>query len=78
MASKNRTHSKDYFGLGRLISLVLVIIPFTSWLLGAIVRIYEGKLVAGIIRIIGIGIILWIFDIISMILTNKIIRILNI
>lgn len=68
----------DYFGLDRLISLILVIIPFTSWLCGAITRIMEGKLVAGILRLIGLGFIMWILDIIFMVKDNKICRILNI
>ena len=37
---------KDYFGLDRIISLVLAIIPFTAWLLGVITRAKEGKLIA--------------------------------
>ena len=42
----------DYFGLGRVVSIILAIIPFTSWLLGFITRFTEGKIVAGILRII--------------------------
>lgn len=70
--------SKDYFGLGWLVSVILAIIPFTAWLLGAITRFKEGKIVAGIIRIIGLGFILWILDLIFMILNGKIFRLLNI
>ena len=43
----------DYFGLGRLVSLILAIIPFTAWLLGIITRIQEGHIICGIIRIFG-------------------------
>lgn len=69
----------DYFGLGKLISVILAIIPFTAWLLGAITRLKEGKIVAGIIRIIPVGgIILWLFDLVSMILNQRIIRLLNV
>ena len=70
--------SKDYFGLGWLVSVILAIIPFTAWLLGAITRFKEGKIVAGIIRIIGLGFILWVIDLILMILSGKILRLLNI
>ena len=35
----------DYFGLGRIVSIILAIIPFTAWILGAITRFKEGKLV---------------------------------
>ena len=68
----------DYFGLDRLVSLILAIIPFTSWICGAITRISEGKIVAGLIRIIGVGFVLWIFDLILMLLQGKILRLLNI
>lgn len=70
--------SKDYFGLGWLVSVILAIIPFTAWLFGAITRFKEGKIVAGIIRIIGLGFILWVVDLILMILSGKILRLLNI
>ena len=68
---------KDYFGLGRLISVILAIIPFTAWLLGIITRLKEGKIVAGIIRVFG-GLIIWIFDLLCMIFSGKILRVLNI
>ena len=74
MAKKS---SKDYFGLGRLISIILAIIPFTAWLLGAITRFKEGCIVAGIIRLIGLGFILWIIDIVLMITSGKILRVLK-
>lgn len=69
---------KDYFGLGYLISVILAIIPVTAWILGAITRISEGKIIAGIIRLIGLGFIIWILDLIFMILSKKIFRILPI
>ena len=28
----------DYFGLGRIVSIILAIIPFTAWILGMITR----------------------------------------
>ena len=74
MAKKS---SKDYFGLGRIISIILAIIPFTAWLLGAITRFKEGHIVAGIIRLIGLGFILWIIDIVLMITSGKILRLLK-
>ena len=70
--------SKDYFGLSWIVSVILAIIPVTSWLLGALTRFQEGKLVAGIIRLfLGFNII-WICDIICMILNKRILRILNV
>ena len=69
---------KDYFGLDRIISLILAIIPFTAWICGVITRISEGKIVAGIIRIFLGGWILWILDLICMIVKGEICRILNV
>ena len=71
MAKKN-----DYFGLSWIVSLILAIIPFTSWILGVITRISEGKIVAGIIRIF-LGWLTWIVDLIMMIVNKSIWRLLN-
>ncbi|MDE6441878.1 MAG: hypothetical protein K2L12_03880 [Clostridia bacterium] len=67
----------DYFGLGRLVSIILAIIPFTAWILGIITRISEGKIVAGVIRIFG-GWLIWVIDLILMIVSGHILRLLNI
>lgn len=72
MAKKN-----DYFGLSWIVSLILAIIPFTSWICGAITRFQEGKIVAGILRLLlGWGII-WLVDLIMMILNKSIWRLLD-
>lgn len=68
----------DYFGLGYLVSIILAIIPFTAWLCGALTRLKEGKIVAGIIRIIGLGFILWVVDLVLMITQKHILRLLNV
>ena len=71
--------NKDYFGLGRVASIILAIIPVTAWLLGAITRFKEGKIVAGIIRILPIiGLPLWIVDMIMMFAKGRILRLLNV
>lgn len=69
--------NKDYFGLSWIVSLILAIIPVTAWILGMITRFKEGKIVSGIIRIFG-GWIIWILDLICMIFSHHICRILNI
>ena len=69
---------KDYFGLDRIISLILAIIPFTAWICGVVTRITEGKIIAGIIRIFLGGWILWILDLICMIVKGEICRILDV
>ena len=66
----NSTSTNDYFGINRIISLVLLIIPITAWILGFITRFYEQKYVAGVIRVIFGGWILWISDIICTIMNE--------
>lgn len=70
--------SKDYFGLDFIISLILAIIPFTSWVCGVVTRFTEGKIVAGIIRLVFGWNIIWILDIIFMVVRGQIFRLLNI
>ena len=69
-------NKSDYFGLSYIVSLILAIIPFTSWICGAITRFTEGKINAGIVRLIGLGFILWIVDLILMIVSKNILRLL--
>lgn len=70
-------NSKDYFGLDRIVSLILAIIPFTSWICGAITRLKEGKIVAGIIRLVFGWNIVWFVDLILMITQGHIWRLLD-
>ena len=66
----------DYFGLSYIVSLILAIIPFTSWLLGVITRIQDGKIVAAILRLLLGWNIIWILDLVFMIVKKQIFRIL--
>ena len=68
----------DYFGLSWIVSLILAIIPVTSWICGAITRFSEGKIVAGLIRLIFGFNIVWICDLVLMIVSKHILRLLNI
>lgn len=68
----------DYFGLGYLVSVILAIIPITSWICGFVTRFMEGKIIAGLIRLIFGWNIIWILDIIFMVLSKHIFRILPI
>lgn len=70
--------TSDYLGLSRLVSLILAIIPFTSWILGAVTRFKEGKIVAGILRLILGWNIIYIVDLVLMILNKHILRLLNV
>ena len=68
----------DYFGLGYIVSVILAIIPVTSWLLGAITRLTEGKIVSFILRLVLGWNIIWICDLVLMIISTHILRLLNI
>ena len=69
---------KDYFGLGRVVSVILAIIPITAWICGMVTRFSEGKILAGILRLIFGGWILWIIDLVLMIFSGSILRIIPI
>lgn len=68
----------DYFGLGRVVSLILAIIPPTALICGVITRIAEGKIVAGLLRILLGWNIIYILDLIFMIVNKRIFRLLNV
>lgn len=66
---------KDYFNLPWIASLILAIIPFTSWVFGFVTRFKEGHWVCALIRVfLGFSVI-WLIDLIFMILQRKIFRI---
>ena len=53
-------------GFDQIVNLILAIIPFTSWILGAVTRIMRGHIIAGILQLIPpITIVFWILDILS-------------
>lgn len=61
---------KGYLGIDNwIVTLILAIIPFTSWLLGAITRIMRGHIIAGILQLIPpITLFFWVTDIIGAVL----------
>ena len=67
----------DYFGLSYIVSVILAIIPVTAWICGVVTRFQEGKIVAGVIRIFG-GWLIWVLDLIFMVLSKHIFRLLAI
>lgn len=70
-------NNKDYFGLSWIVSLILAIIPITSWILGFITRFKDGAIVAGLIRLIFGWNIIWVLDLIFMIFRHEIFRLLK-
>ena len=70
-------NQKDYFGLSRIVSLILAIIPITAFVCGVVTRFQEGKTVPAVVRLIvgltGIGTLLvWVLDLVSMVLSGRI------
>ena len=59
--------SKGYLGINNwVLTLIFAIIPFTSWLLGAITRITRGHVIAGILQLLPpVAFFFWITDIIG-------------
>ena len=72
-----KSRSRDYFGLDSLVSLILAIIPVTAWLLGALTRLKEGKIIAALVRLVLGFNVIWILDIICMLLGGRIFRFLD-
>lgn len=69
---------KDYFGLGRVLSIILAIIPVTALICGFITRLSEGKIVAALLRILIGWNIIWIIDLILMVVNGRIMRLINV
>ncbi len=69
---------KDYFGLSRVLSIILAIIPVTALICGFITRLTEGKIVAALLRILLGWNIIWIVDLVMMIVNGRIWRLLNV
>lgn len=67
---------KDYFGLSWIVSLILAIIPVTSFVLGVVTRFTEGKILAAILRLLLGWNIIYILDIVFMVLHGRIFRLL--
>lgn len=67
---------KDYFGLGRVASIILAILP-TNYILGVLTRFQEKHYLAAILRLLVFGWnVLYILDLIFIILNGRILRVL--
>ncbi len=64
-------HSKAYFGLGWIVSLILALIPFTSVICGIITRVQRGQILGAILNFI-ICPVFYIIDIVTMIINKDI------
>lgn len=64
--------SVGYFGLSYIVSLILAIIPITSWVCGFITAIQRGNILGAVIRFfLGFNI-FWIIDLVTMIIHKKV------
>lgn len=68
---------KDYFGMNRLVSIIFAIIPITACLFGVVTRFQEKKYLAGLLRLFTGWNIIYVLDLILIIFTGKILRIIN-
>lgn len=66
----------DYFGLPYVVSLILVIFPLTSWIVGAILRFKEEAPIAFVVRLL-FGYVIWLIDVTWMILHRAVFRFLS-
>ncbi|MDD4003195.1 MAG: hypothetical protein PHE12_03280 [Clostridia bacterium] len=60
----------QYFGFGKLISIILAIIPITNIVIGVIARIESKSYLLAILNIL-LAPLFWIVDLVSIILNNK-------
>ena len=60
----------DYFGLDKIISLILLLIPFTCWFCGIITRLQDKCYVAAILRFFFGCWILWVIEIVLTIMNG--------
>ena len=67
----SKKSGNDYFGLSKLISVILAIF-FIGVILGIVTRISQGQIIAAILRFFFGWNIILIFDIICLILSGKI------
>lgn len=74
-----KSYKNDYFGIHPIISAILAF--FFGWIISPIVRIMEGKTIAGVVRIIliftAIGFVLGIIDCILILVNGKILRVIE-
>ena len=66
---------KDYFDLSWIVSLILCIIPVTSWILGVATRFKEGHIFCALARLFFGWNLIWILDIICMVTSHHIFKV---
>ena len=61
--------SKGYFGMSRIVNIILAIIPFTNIILGIVVRVTRGKILGAVLNFF-LAPLFWLVDLITIIANN--------
>jgi len=69
--AKSKSSGASY-GFGRILDIILAIIPITNIILGIVKRVQKGKILVAILNVI-LAPIFYIIDLITVILTGKLI-----
>ena len=67
----------DYFNLPPIVSVILLIFPFTAWLMGLATRLSQGRFVAAILRFFFGCWLLWVIEIVLTIMNNCQVKLLD-
>ena len=68
----------DYFNLPPIVSVILLIIPFTAWIMGLATRLSQGRFVAAILRFFFGGWLIWIIEIVLTIMNKCNVQLLDV
>ena len=68
----------DYFNLPPIVSVILLIIPFTAWIMGLATRLSQGRYVAAILRFFLGGWLLWVIEIVLTIMNKCNVQLLDV
>ncbi len=68
----------DYFNLPPIVSVILLIIPFTAWIMGLATRLSQGRYVAAILRFFFGGWLLWVIEIVLTIMNKCNVQLLDV
>ena len=68
----------DYFNLPPIVSVILLIIPFTAWIMGLATRLSQGRFVAAILRFFFGCWLLWVIEIVFTIMNKCNVQLLDV
>ena len=68
----------DYFNLPPIVSVILLIFPFTAWIMGLATRLSQGRYVAAILRFFFGGWLLWVIEIVLTVMNKCNVQLLDV